>query len=206
MPTLKLGDTVLQTYVTTLCGQRVMNTFWWEVTVAPTPLLEQDVAFDALNDQMNEATGLTNRFDACLPSNLDWYGIWFQVIGPTRLVKVTFARTGNGQFNGEAGSANVAAVITRRTQYASRVGIGSLHVPIATEPIAIEGGFVANALRTPLNALAAKMKENVSASGYTLRPKVTPNADAVGGIPWVYQTFLQDTVRIMRRRTVGLGI
>jgi hypothetical protein len=198
-------DKVLVTVASTLCGQRVLNTFRYRVSAA-TPGTGQDVALTALVAQLRLSGGWITRLKNAYPENLTVDAIWAQVYAPIRYRKYVTIINDNGNYAAEAATANQAAVITRFSEVARRDGISNMHVPVAGTPDVMQGGFLTNTFKTLLGLAGLAMTLNI----------ITP-APAVTFIPVVNDTGLPfagdvagyeigDTARIMRRRTVGLGI
>jgi hypothetical protein len=151
---------------------------------------------------------LLTRYIAALPSNWFYTDTWYQIIEPMRHRKVQqLGALGPGGSGAEALTQNVSAAITRVGDLAGRRYIGGIRIPLGTDLPAIDGGKTTAGQETLLRNLADAMKLNVITSGFvaTFRPQVGVTR---GGVPSVdlEDAFPQQTVRVMRRRTVGLGI
>lgn len=206
MAALDLNDSVLMTIVGRLNGQRTMNTFWWRVTaVAGDP--DEAVAFQELHSLL-----LTNFFDlylACVPTNWEGYQVWYQSIFNVRQRKIVFPFDSEGTGPGEANTANVQGSITRVGDLASRKAIGGIRIPIGTTALTTVNGYISPAQKTAMEEFAAAMvpTRTTAAPAVTYTPMVGA-PDPLNPVNWfqVVATQVQETTRVLRRRTVGLGI
>lgn len=205
MATLAAADKVMLTFVGTLCGQRVLNTFPLVVTAITGAPTVAD-SFDALLAKITAINELKAKFLACCPSNYTLIYIWIQKVYPVRIRKLIYSGAGIGTWDSAANTPNMAGVITRYGEIANRHGIGSLHVPISQGSDTVVDGYLTDDIKTPLSALSLKIEGFVSTAapavtyGHSLFP--TP----VSGLPVpVVDTAVQITARVMRRRTVGVG-
>lgn len=207
MATLLAGDKVLITFVGSLNGQTTMSTFTYGVA-STVGSIQQDDAFLALRNAICSAGKLRDKFVACCPSNWSMVDIWIQVVGPTRYVKYDFGDTGAGpKSDYTANTSNVAAVILRRGDRASRKAISTLHVPAATDAEWITGGLLTVEALTSLGALATEILLPITTSTTvaTYDPIIN-NGPLSGDITPITISSAKDQVRTMTRRTVGRGI
>lgn len=206
MAMMEVGQRLVVTFYGRLCGQRTLNTFWYQVASVPGGTSTHD-AFIGLHATMGLAGGVRPAFRACTPSNYLLDQVWYQVITPVRLRKDVFAVTVNGLFDDVAHAPNLQASITRGSELASKEHIGGIRIPIGTTSQSSSEGFITSALKIKLDALALTMTQNIiNASGpaATFRPLIGAAGDGAARICEV--AFAQDTTRVLRRRTVGLGI
>lgn len=200
-----VGDRILVTFVGRLLQQRTMNTFLYRVASVP-PGTDIGVLAGFIYTELNTTGGLASRYLDCVPVNLSLEQIWIQTIAPTRYTKSIFT-VGDVGSGGQADTANVQQSITRKGELAGRFSIGGIRVPCATTVDTITDGKLTTSALAALNALAGEMKETLSvASGTaTLVPQVGTPPAPVNSIDLV-DTIAENTVRVIRRRTVGLGI
>jgi len=208
MAAVVAGQIYQVTLVGALHNQRTMNTFHYEVENVPAGGATVVQAAAALETAFEAAGGIIEKFLDCTPDNYTLAEMWIQCIGPTeRYVKVVVPESLSGQWTEAAGTANLSAVITRTTEKSGRSQQSSLHIPIATGPDTIFGGNLDADLLFNLNALAA-----VIPAQFGVVPNLTFDPVIYHGPPpflpadRIETATAQTTVRVMRRRTVGLGI
>lgn len=204
-----VGMKLLLTYRGLLNGQTVLNTFWYRLVVLGTELTVKDL-LDNTNDKLNLPFGFRDTYASCLPSNHTIVESWLQVIKPVRLVRQSYTDGNTGDLL-EAFSSNVQASITRRGELATKSAIGAVHIPIGGADDQYQVGILTNsALKTNLTSFADKMLDDIEVpdvGGAIWRPIVfNPTNTTYPNGHDVISTGVQSTVRVMRRRTVGLGI
>jgi len=205
MAAVNLGDKILVTFYGELLNQRIINTFWYQVS-ALTGSPNTATFATALIAQIKTAGGLRDSFVDVAPQNYGLGQIWAQFIEPTRVVKVIDNTADAGNWPVDADTANVAAVITRRGDLAGRKHVGSLHVPISTDPTAIIAGSLSAALKVKTDALATDIASAQVLAGLGTCNPILRNGPLTTDVTVINNAFSQTTVRTMRRRTVGRGI
>jgi len=204
------GQIYLMTLVGDMDGQICLNTFCYRAQDVGDPTKTINQVASGLNAALSVPDGGGKRFDTTylnlLPAQYDWYETWIQVISPTRYVKDVFAGGGAGTSAIDGHWANSAAVLTRRGEEANRKNISTLHICFPSEAPAVAGKVPA-AYKTDMGDFANQVKatQALAALSVNLVPVIyhktgTPNYSAIKSV------LTQDTVRVMRRRTVGVGI
>lgn len=131
-----------------------------------------------------------------------------QFVAATRFVNVTKVIAEPGLRVGAVTAQNVSAVITKRTDLAGRSQVGSIHMP-GIRATDYASGKIAAGLLADLQTLTTPLSEIVisTVGGGSYQPviyhrdKLPPvNMDPIRS--WV----VQDTLRVMRRRTIRIGI
>jgi len=204
--TLLAGDRVLITVVGHLHNQRIMMTFPYLCDEVGASIQQSD-AFAALRDQLCVAGGFMDKLKAVLPNNFEDLALWFQVIAPVRYSKYTLSSTATGAFNDvNAQTPNLAAVVTRRADRAGRKYRGSVHIPLPTSADLFSGGVLDTGYKTLVQQFANKVDDAIHTATplINLTPSLFHKPLSVDPTP-IVEAFAQDTVRVMRRRTVGLG-
>jgi len=205
-----VGQKYLITFVGELCNQKVLNTFWYSLEDVGAAA-SVNAVYDIIQAQLAIATLLADDFRGACPENYTHQQTWIQAIKPDRIMKRIVNVNLDGTFASTAATANLAAVIERRAEIADRKSVSTLHVPLP-EPVdvGVSGIITVAAYKTRLETLATEMLQNITSGGgapTVLKPVVfNPKPAAPPGNRFVIQTTVQDTVRVMRRRTVGLGI
>ena len=201
-----VGDRVLVTIAGVLLGQRTLNTYLYRISaITGTP--DYVTLMDALHSSLSGSTQLLPTHQAAMPSNWFKSATWYQIVTPLRFRKYVKNGSGAGTALGVAYTPNVQASITRVGDVAGRKYVGGVRLPLGTDVDATDGGIVVAAQKALLQNHANAMKLNVITSGAvaTFIPQVglpkppDTSADLFDAIP-------QDTTRVIRRRTVGLGI
>jgi len=206
---LHTNDTLLITLVSRYCGQICMNTYVYRcLVVSGNP--PAVAGMNKLLDFIDGGSNLRSTLAGCMPQNCTIYNMWGQVIRPTRLRAIKRTIDSSGLFTETDGlTANVQASIERYGETANRRSVGAIRVPIGTDDSCFDDGELTPAMKTALEAHAATMDDTfvISDTGWQFRaipavglPKLDLDLiDCVG-------TLVQDTTRVIRRRTVRVGI
>jgi len=209
MAGLNVSDSIQVRVLGTLLGQKTVNTFYYQIVI-PSITADPITACQSWADTWGSgAVSPFLSFLECCPQNYTADTIEVQKIYPER-----FRPTRNniglpGTRPNDAQTANVSAVITRAGIQAGRAFVGSLHIPGVAEADQ-NGGLIGNTLFTKMGTLGSKMLN-----------AFTDTFQATVGNPvlyhWrrpplayvnpslLYTTIPQRTIRVMRRRTVGVG-
>lgn len=213
------GNAVCQvTLFGTLFGQTVMNVFHYRLDLAGGTVAAGGAFLQDFNDALNAGGGFYETYVNSLPAQVLNIRADLQWIDPDRFIKRTFVVNPTGGFTHIPTTANLAAVIELRANIASRRSVGTKHLP------GLGGTGVANGLVTA--ALMAQIEEfgdqailDVTVGLRTMRPIIfgrarpaytKPDGTVMPALPKSYKEVsgyvTHDTARVMRRRTVGLGI
>jgi hypothetical protein len=202
-----VGDIYLCTFRGSLAAQTILNTFAYRVaTVDGNPTVSQ--IYDGLNAALDVAVnGLRSKFLDLMPSNYTSVSSIYQKIAPVRVASKTYEITSPGNFGFTAATANLAGTITRRGEFANRRNVSSLHLPYADQETGLVNGLVSANWRVVASALETSMRTPVvlAPTSTTMQP-VIYNRGAVPNFSPIVTTFSNTQLRVMRRRTVGLGI
>lgn len=149
--------------------------------------------------------GLLDKYLACCSDQLVDVKAYGQWITPVRYAYVSGTRAlDTGSLAQLANTPNVAGVITRRGEIADRRNISSTHMP-AIPASSYGAGVVSGGQVALYETLLDEMLVNLTvAPGAVLYPcafhRALPPASRV-----LKEGFVEPTVRVMRRRTVGVG-
>lgn len=214
---LAVNDVVSIRFQGTLFDQIVINTFNYEVitatTVIPTPVQDLTTICSAINAGVG--TNLYAKWKLCVPANVENDFVIAQRIEPTRTIAVKQAPLNVVNGRADCQVPNLSAVITRGTDEGQRGQVGSIHIPgVADADIAADGNLDV-LIGAALETLAAEMLSNISftAGALVVRPVLFHPTlkDQEGHIirSWfttpLTRAFHQPQVRVMRRRTIGVG-
>lgn len=205
MPTLTDGDRVQVTLLGQLLGQRFMNTFLYRAEILG-PAVDMVNAFGKLFLELNDATGLIASWQDVLPDNAMNLTCWIQTIRPVRGRRLIYSIAGSGEWEGSANVSNLQASITRQGPGTGPREQGGIRIPISEGAEAVAGGYVTVLMENKLQVLADVMKENVpiATPDVVFVPQVGLPAGALASFD-LFDTTIQTTVRVLRRRTVGRG-
>lgn len=204
---LPLGAVLEMSIQGTCLGQTILNVFHYQVTtVSTTTTVSQEVT-DFLSKWRNAAVAnsFMANFLACVPENYSTVKFTGQAIFPTRYVRQSQVLADPGTRPATTVS-NLQASITFNTALAGRSQIGGKRIIMSAEDS--EGGIIVEALRTSLLpfCLSCALPIDVTAGGGVYTPCIYHRNPNLGAPNNIIGAFPQDTVRVMRRRTVGLGI
>lgn len=158
------------------------------------------------------ATSITTKYLACISPDFTLQSMDVQRIGPPRWINVRNGIALPGTFAGACDAQNVSGVITKYTETAGRSKIGSVHIPGLSKTSYLLGGLTAG-LKAVMTTFAAALLnlQSPALGGGTYQPVIFHRGDPhhVPPIPNSTDEFLsasvQDTLRVMRRRTIGVG-
>jgi hypothetical protein len=188
-----------------LAGQRIINTFGYLVT-AVAPPAGQASFFDDADAYLATGGGFYDKLRLCLPTNYMHRESWWQVIAPTRFAAHRFTHNEPGTGAGLSDSPNIASTITRRGDVANRANVSSLHLAVPTTVSAMANGMLLTPVLDALNDFCSYIEDDIPvATGAATLTPVIPHMILPNASVRIDQAFPQDTVRVMRRRTVRLG-
>jgi len=191
----------------TLAGQAIINGFDYRILSVPDPLTDYSQYMMSLGNAFGAPGGMLAKLRDVYPNNLVVNMLRLQPIFPTRLRFVDFPMDLNGTGSGPAQTANVAASMERWARAGGRKAIGRISVPVPGASYD-QGILNDDPFLIKWDILAAKMLEVIASLG----PTATYNAVILNPIDpntvprEIEGTVGKRTVRVQRRRTVGLGI
>lgn len=149
-------------------------------------------------------------------NNVSWIRTTAQMIYPTRYIVWQQATALTGAQPTPCTAQNVALVIEKHGEQGARNNTGSFHLGGVASGLYSAGLTTVNGLLA-LQALADKLDDDLNEAVYgtnwdaaILNKVAIPNTDPtryeIAGSTPIFQVTAKQTVRTMRRRTVGLGI
>lgn len=199
------GGAVMQvTFEGDLMGQQVMTTFSYIFeSEAPVDGVQ---AISIMQTDVNTAvTGLYAKYRAAICSAVNNLRQVYQWVTPVRYAAVTLIPTvRTGSIVTEPLPANVCAVITRQGDLAKRTDISNLHIP-GLPIAAVADGYIDGAHAAKLQELIEiALAEAVVGFGTLMKPVAFHrSAPALSSV--LRTGYVQDTSRVLRRRTVRVG-
>jgi len=199
-----LEVTMLQRYNAQVC-MNVLHYRWTSTGPA-----EGDDLTDLLDALVFNGVGsVTDLLKARNAATWFYTATKYQWVSPIRYTpKLYTDATGFGENVNPALPQNVAAVLTKKAVVATRKGTGGVHFTGLCDDDVLDG-FLTAARKTNMDAVAVQLSQVADTgavlAGSKLTPIIGPQTEASTAPTWT-DWISQDTVRVMRRRTVGLGI
>lgn len=203
-----VGQKYLITIKGELSAQTILSTFWYECT-GLIPIVTVQDAYTFLAAEFAKLNGMLVKFTDACPADYTCNELWVQCISPNRIAKRVVTKNIVGGDAFDAMTANVAAVVLRRGEQADRKNVSTLHVPLAVDGNNVDAGVLDPAgIKVQLALLAAEMLVTLdSGAGDTFIPVVwNPETGGLAAGKPIVTTLVEETSRVMRRRTVRLGI
>lgn len=201
------GDLIQVNIESLQFNQVNINTLFWGIGTITGAAPSGEDLYDAMNTKFAGVGELYDKYIAATPDSLFGTLTRFQTIKPQRYVSRTYPSTIQGNL-ATGNQTNLAAVITRRAVLAGRRYIGGVHIPLPDSNAVAVSGVLTNVYKTVLAALSLKMFQafNLPVGGSTVDLFPLIYHRGTGGYSDVNDAIVQPTVRVMRRRTVGVGI
>lgn len=155
--------------------------------------------------QVMAPDGLYEKYIACVSVDVSDIRCYGQFITPIRYAYVR--AVGDGVSGANAGPclpSNTAQVVSRRGDLADRANISDIHLPGVPVGAVISSELTGPQLTLLQSFGTASVQPYVSATGGNYQPVAFHRESPVLSRK-LTESFPQDTVRVMRRRTVGLG-
>lgn len=207
-----VGDMFLLTANGVYAQQRIMLTHNYRL-IAIDPGITVELATSTLIKGVRAGAGGSDLWEtkylAALPPQYTLDNWQAQLIEPQRFVPVNFTRNVAGTHAGDTETGNQAAVITLRTEKSGRNQVSNKHIgPIPQDVAVQDDGLVTAAYKTILGTLATALLANYqdAATGAIFQPVINHHTSPVVTYDPLKTYVLGSTLRVMRRRTVGLGI
>lgn len=187
-----------------LNGQRIVSILDYRLEVIPAPTVVTAV-YAYMSGLHVVAGGLKDKYKGCTPSNYILDEIGYQCIYPVRIVQ-QFTAVAEFGLAGLADTSNVQQAIEKRGEKATRYAVGGMHPPVGTQVTNFTAGLLTNGQKVVLQALADEIPNQLGdgVTTLTLRP-VIYNRSFIPNYTYITECRIKDTVRVMRRRTVGVG-
>lgn len=204
---LATGDVVLVTYWANVNAQTVLQTLRHVVTVSDTTTsVQQDLAsFAAWFTDPAVGPKPLNKLLLCQSQDLDYNRLTAQRVYPARTTFWNEPFTATGGDMSSCDAQNIAASLTKRSLFPGRKGVGRIQIGGLGQD-AYLAGELTNAFQTLANAYGASLLGSIPFPGTTMRARLCTNGGINALDSVVFSCDVQETLRTMRRRTVGLGI
>lgn len=207
---LAVGDIVSMSFSGVCLGQRILLTHNLRVTTAASgsTTVQQDLTALAEYVDPAQPARIGEAYLACMPSNYTLSYVQTQALYPTRSAYWREVYGEVGTFDGPAATApNLAGVITLGTALAGRRQIANKHVgPLS--PDGYNAGLIGATQLAAFETFASYLRAIIAIpTSCTYTPIVYHRTGDGPAAKFdnVTRSTIQNTVRVMRRRTVGLG-
>lgn len=205
-----VGDMYEVTALGRCLNQRIMLTaHYWLAQINAN--VDENTVMQALLDDMaggnNDPGHWETAYLNCLPTNYTLEGWRVQLIRPIRMAYVWRQRDQLGKHSGTTEIPNLSACLTMRSRASGRRQVANRHIgPVPTDTMTVNNGRLSPTYKGFLVTLGEKMIENVEIPihGGILVP-IIPHPGNNLQFDVIRSYIVQDTVRTMHRRTVGLG-
>jgi len=190
-------------------GQTILTVLHYKL-VATTTFPDGIAELTALRDHLTTPADPNQILDSlmdCQVADLSHVYQTVQLVYPLRRPVLSGGTTGPGNQANPGMPSNVAGVVIKQSSVAGRGRAGSLHVGgIARADIS--GGMVSAGLGTRLETLAGRLTLDVPTTGGVAEvwEPVIWNARTPSSTASIAGAYAQDTARVMRRRTLRVGI
>ena len=205
MPMIILPESIAQlTFQGTHDGQQVMTVMSYKskntaIITNGRPVLESLLNIAA------QPLGLYEKYLACISSDVKAVVPYVQLVANARYAYITPAGAGtDGDIAGPCMPANTAQVVTRRGEIADRRNISSLHLPGVPVAAVVDSFLTAVHMAKLQEFGTASCQAIVTSDGTEWQP-VAYRRTSPGDSRQLVEAYVQNTVRVVRRRTVGLG-
>jgi len=193
--------------VGSLLNQRILSVFHYAVTSPSTETVVQNEVAQFLAQISNGgALSLSTTYTECLPANATLLQVTAQALTPLRYARQKVLKNQMGTQD-DTNTPNVAGVITKQTDFSGRRYIGGVHIPTGGT-LSVQDGFLTEDFKAKLFTFAGTMIQQVTIvpTGAIYTPVIYHRPPLTTAPTPVVAFTVQDTSRVMRRRTVGLGI
>lgn len=190
-------------------NQRIMLTLGYRVADAVGSHTEQEVS-EALAAALaaGGTADIVTPYTECLSTATVLTDVWAQKIEPNRFRRYNAPAGLSGQ-GGPSDATNLAAVLTLQTALSGRSQQANKHIgPIPQGPDWTTEGVLTTDFKILLAALGDALVDTVAVltGDIVLIPCIIHGPGAPLPSTDIITYAVQDTIRVMRRRTVGLGI
>lgn len=204
-----VGDVIQVTIEMRYNQQVYLNVLHYQSQENFSPALYESTLNTLLDTLETDAvTGIIEPYQAIVTEAVEFRTLTAQRVYPTRDYYVRVPVNVFGTYDGTQGTGNIGATISKRSQAAGRGRTGSFHTP-ALPAEGQNNGSLTTIYRGLVEDVASAIRfvQVESGAGTGFVPGMFN--PALGGpnnfVPLI-GTDVQPTVRVMRRRTVGVGI
>lgn len=205
---LAIGDVCSLTYESSYAGQQIRYVLHYRVTIAGSSVSpELDLDAMAANFAAPGSNTLTGALQGLHVADFNFDAVSAQRVWPTRTIRMTTLSSFPGILIEAGLPPNTAAVVTKRSLTPGRMGLGSLHLSGVPVSYVTNGEIDAGSIPNYATLLAQLFaSRTVPAVTMSIEPGMFNPTFPPAFFSRMFDTILQTTIRVMRRRTVRLGI
>lgn len=202
------GDILLYTLRALYQGQTILNTWHLKVTqFTPHPVDYEDAA-NSIMDELDGVGVLTDQLEALVVNTYQFIDHRIQRVYPTRNRAIVKTLGTFGTVATAGSTVNQAAVITKYGNVAGRFAVGSWHqagLPLASYT---STGTITTETRAALTEAVQELTAigDLEIDAETSINPILWSSKVPARVTPITEIVAQATARVMRRRTVGLGI
>lgn len=209
IPPIGANDIVQTVIETNVLGQTCLNVLYYKAHRSLSEITYQE-AMDLLNQSVRASTtsGIVPEMVKVMGANATVTRVRSQRVSPRRDIYVTLASPIDGELPNLVAASNVSAVISKQGEIVGRGRTGSFHVP-GLSPSTYGLGYMTDPAMASLSDLADKLNDPqvVDGGDFIFHPGMwNPALGPADNWNPSIATTPQRTLRVMRRRTVGVGI
>lgn len=207
IPKIVVNDIVQVVIESRVNEQRCLNVLHYRCDAMDVALTYAEALDQLMTRVGGAAPSVVAYMVAAMGSNASVEQIRAQRVSPRRDIYLAQSIGTAGTGTPTVQLSNVAGVITKQTELAGRGRAGSFH--LAGLPIgAYTNGSLTVAAVNQLQTLATEIQANLTIGEAVKWTSGTfsPQAPLAERFHAIFEAFPQTTARVMRRRTVGLGI
>lgn len=186
------------------CGQTCLNVTNWKMSGAPSGVDGRTTLTNFLG-AVNNLGGMQPHLAAALVDSVSFRDVSAQWIAPTRYAYITQPPSAAaGLLANDGLPPNVALALERANDDAGKINRGDLHIG-GISTLHVADGLSTGQAALDFDSFLSDIVTPVTLFDLVFTPVTNHRADPTLGKTLLYSR-IQDTSRILRRRTVGLGI
>jgi len=193
-------------------GSVILSVLHYRWQTATPTTINGDLVVDAAREIFEVGiTSVLSFYKLAVNAGFAIQAVRYQWIYPTRYSYEDFSdHADTGTLAGDPLPSNLAAVIIKKSPYAGPHGVGSVHMSgLTTLSLIEDGSLLSVGYKSALNSLAGALDNvidtGVALAGSTLVPVIYNKVNPEGSPQW-NEHAIPDEPRVMRRRTLGVGI
>lgn len=211
MPLLANNDLIEVWFRYTFAGQVLMTGGHYQIADMSPGGIDLIAGYDGISSEISDVSGLNAALAGCLSDSITDIKYTIQTIYPVRYINKVYNGSPSSGTNSPSWGdmpPNVSAAITVRASSAGPTKRGTKHVGGLTD-LMVANGMISSSGMTKLQSYATQLTVTLNCSVSSTTWKCIPtifHRPAPGSSVDIYNSTVQPTVRVERRRTVGLGI
>jgi hypothetical protein len=201
------GSIVLVTIMQSQQSNVIMNTLHYQYSTQAAPILYTGPCGELAAAINTAQTGIVDLMRSLQSNSLVHFATWVQPVWPNRYTKVVLPYNKPGLTADTPIGMNSAMTITKTSAVAKRYGRGSFHLGGLTVGLLANAGSFNNDALEGGDLLGSALTANVSTvAPIGLFSPIVWNFKVPQRITPIDGKIIQNSVRVERRRTLGVGI